>query len=305
MLHLAEAPFGNSFAHFDRGLPYAGIAWAEDTAPQGCDRSAVPGAGRQRRPDGLCWPKSVSSWAFALHQREAGRLHSMWYGQSEANYREVFRVAREAGAGEPDVPVVIFFDEVDSIGGERGSSAHQVDDRVADAFMAELNGLEDRGNVLVVTATNRLDALDSALTRSGRLGDLVLRIPRPGRKAARQIFEKYFPSEIPYAAGGRAPEEARRDAIDTAVSMIFAPNGDAELAQIMFRDGKRRGASRRFDQRGRDRLHRPIGDGTGLHAGGARRRRRRANSGPGGSGRRFLRVRRASSDAEQLPELSG
>jgi proteasome-associated ATPase len=152
----------------------------------------------------------------------------------------VFRVAREAGAGEPDVPVVIFFDEVDSIGGERGRSVHQIDDRVSTAFMAELNGLEDRGNILVVTATNRLDTLDSALTRPGRLGDLKLRIPRPNRKAARQILEKHLSSEIPYAADGQPPERVRNDAIDTAVSMIFAPNGDSELAHIMFRDGKRR-----------------------------------------------------------------
>jgi proteasome-associated ATPase len=152
----------------------------------------------------------------------------------------VFRIAREAGAGEPEVPVIIFFDEVDSIGAARGRSVHQIDDRVANAFMAELNGLEERGNILVVTATNRLDTLDSALTRPGRLGDLMLRIPRPGRKAARQVFEKHLPCEIPYAANGHLPGRERNEAIDTAVSMIFSANGEAELAQIMFRDGKRR-----------------------------------------------------------------
>jgi proteasome-associated ATPase len=174
-----------------------------------------------------------------INVKPAG-LHSMWYGQSEANYREIFRVAREAGATEPEVPVVIFFDEVDSIAGNRGRSGHQIDDRVANAFMAELNGLEDRGNILVVTATNRLDTLDSALTRSGRLGDLMLRIPRPGRKAARQIFEKHLSREIPWATNGRTPERAQQDSIDNAVSMIFSPGGDNELAQVMFRDGKRR-----------------------------------------------------------------
>ena len=174
-----------------------------------------------------------------INVKPAG-LHSMWYGQTEANYRSVFMAAREAGAAEPEVPIVIFFDEVDSIGGERGRSTHQIDDRVANAFMAELNGLEERGNVLVVTATNRLDTLDSALTRPGRLGDLMLRIPRPQRKAARQIFEKHLPGGIPYAANGPPPEHTRIDAIDTALSMIFSPNDDADLAQIMFRDGKRR-----------------------------------------------------------------
>ncbi|MGA2267801.1 MAG: AAA family ATPase [Bryobacteraceae bacterium] len=201
-----------------------------------------PGTGKTLIARGLAnWLASLSKAGRSrfINVKPAG-LHSMWYGQTEANYREVFRIAREAGAGEPEVPVVIFFDEVDSIGAARGRSVHPIDDRVANAFMAELNGLEERGNILVVTATNRLDTLDPGLTRAGRLGDLKLRIPRPGRKAARQIFEKHLPGDIPYAANGHTPERARKDAIDTAVSMIFSPNGDGELAQIMFRDGKRR-----------------------------------------------------------------
>jgi proteasome-associated ATPase len=192
--------------------------------------------------------RGLANWLASLSKAERSRfinvkpagLHSMWYGQTEANYREVFKVAREVGASEPEVPVVIFFDEVDSIARERGHSAHQIDDRVTNAFMAELNGLEDRGNILVVTATNRLDTLDTALARPGRLGDLKLRIPRPGRVAARQILEKHLPCEIPYATNSHPQEQTRKHAIDTAVSMIFSPNGDSELAQIMFRDGKRR-----------------------------------------------------------------
>jgi proteasome-associated ATPase len=201
-----------------------------------------PGTGKTLIARALAnWMASLSKTGRSrfINVKPAG-LHSMWYGQTEANYREVFRIAREAAADEPGALVVIFFDEVDSIGGARGRSVHQIDDRVANSFMAELIGLEDRGNVLVVTATNRRDTLDPALTRPGRLGDLMLRIPRPGRKAARQIFEKHFPGEIPYAANGHSPERARQDAIDTAVSMLFAANGEAELAQIMFRDGKRR-----------------------------------------------------------------
>jgi len=174
-----------------------------------------------------------------INVKPAG-LHSMWYGQTEANYREVFRIAREAGADDPDIPVAMFCDEIDTVAGVRGRSVHQIDDKVANAFMAELNGLEDRGNILVVTATNRLDALDPAMTRPGRLGDLTLHIPRPGRLAARRIFEKHLCGEIPYAANGHPAERARKDAIDTAVSMVFAPNAEGELAHVMFRDGKRR-----------------------------------------------------------------
>lgn len=169
-----------------------------------------------------------------------GELHSMWYGQSESNYREVFRVAREAGDEEPEIPVVMFFDEIDAIGFSRGSSLHHVDDRVLNAFMAELNGLESRGNIMVVAATNRLDVLDRALIRPGRLGDLVLQVPRPNRKAAREIFRKHLPAGIPYAAGDRGPEQTREDIIESAVARIYSADGESELATITFRDGKRR-----------------------------------------------------------------
>lgn len=172
-----------------------------------------------------------------------GALHSMWYSQSEANYREVFRVAREAGASDPGVPVVLFFDEVDAIGLTRGEGVSRIDDRVMTSFMTELDGLEARGNVLVVAATNRRDALDPALLRPGRLGDLVLEIPRPSMAAARAILERYLPASVPYSLDDRqthSSTDARRDAIDAAVSRLYAPNGEGEIASIMFRDGTRR-----------------------------------------------------------------
>lgn len=167
-----------------------------------------------------------------------GSLHSMWYAQSEANYREAFRVARAAGEAEPDIPVVMFFDEIDAVGAARGSSHLGVDDRVLTAFMTELDGLESRGNVLVVAATNRRDALDPALLRPGRLGDLVLEIPRPNLKATRQILARHLDAEIPYA--GADPRAAREELLDAAATWIFTPGGNGELASLTFRDGRQR-----------------------------------------------------------------
>lgn len=168
-----------------------------------------------------------------------GALHSMWYSQSEANYREIFRTAREAGASDPGVPVILFFDEVDAIGLTRSEGPASVDNRVLTSFMAELDGFEGRGNVLVVAATNRREALDPALLRPGRLGDLVLDIPRPSMAAARAILERYLPACAPYHSDGH-PGVARRDVIDTAVSRLYAPNGEGDVGSIMFRDGTRR-----------------------------------------------------------------
>lgn len=167
-----------------------------------------------------------------------GALHSMWYAQSEANYREVFRVAREA-AERGGQPVVLFFDEVDSICAARGQSVTRVDDRVLLAFASELDGLQARGNVLVIAATNRREALDPALARPGRLGDKVVELPRPDRQAAEAIFGKHLGPDLPYAAGGVAPDAARETIIQAAASRIYSPNGAGDLATILFRDGKR------------------------------------------------------------------
>jgi proteasome-associated ATPase len=164
----------------------------------------------------------------------------MWYGATEQRYRDIFRVAREAAAAEPDVPVVMFWDEIDAIGGNRGESAHRIDDRMLNAFMAELNGLEERGNIVILSATNRRDALDPALVRPGRLGDLVLYFPQPNRQAARAILGRHMPADIPYAANGEGLAAAREALLDLAVAQIFAQNGDTELANLTLRDGKRR-----------------------------------------------------------------
>jgi proteasome-associated ATPase len=167
-----------------------------------------------------------------------GGLNSYWFGQTESNYREIFRVAREAAAAEPGVPVVMFFDEVCSIGSTRGEALNQIDDRVLNAFMAELDGLENRGNIVVLAATNRMESLDPALLRPGRLGDLVLTISAPNRKAAHAILCCHLPPDIPYTANGEGTDVAREALIDMAVAQLFADSRETELATLRLRDGK-------------------------------------------------------------------
>ena len=164
-----------------------------------------------------------------------GALHSMWYAQTEANYREAFRIARQAGEDDPDVPVLMFFDEVDAVGAARGESLVRVHDRVLQAILAELDGLTSRGNIMVIGATNRADALDPALIRPGRLGDDVIEFPRPNREAARDIFDRYLDRDVPLAKGCE-----RDEMIDAALANLYAPNGSAQLATVVLRDGAQR-----------------------------------------------------------------
>merc|ERR1712025_676600 len=106
-------------------------------------------------------------------------LLTMWFGESEANVREVFDKARSAA------PCVLFFDELDSIGTARGSGggdAGGAGDRVMNQILTEMDGVGARKQVYIVGATNRPDILDPAITRPGRLDQLVY-IPLPDQPA--------------------------------------------------------------------------------------------------------------------------
>ncbi len=192
--------------------------------------------------------RALANWLSQL--KGSGRSHfinikpsglgSPYYTETEANIREVFRIAREAAALHPDVPVVIFFDEVDSIAAMRGTSYHHVDNRVVSSFAVELQGLENRGNILVVAATNRLDILDSALLRSGRLGDKVISVPRPNKEAARGILSKYLRDNMPYTCIRSKKARAREQIIESTLSRLYSANGESDVAVIRFRDGSQR-----------------------------------------------------------------
>jgi transitional endoplasmic reticulum ATPase len=101
-------------------------------------------------------------------------LLTMWFGESEANVRDVFDKARAAS------PCVLFFDELDSIAKSRGSSLGDsgVSDRVLNQLLTEMDGMNLRKNVFVIGATNRPDQIDPALLRPGRLDQLIY-IPLP------------------------------------------------------------------------------------------------------------------------------
>lgn len=201
-----------------------------------------PGNGKTKMARAACnWLAGLSpSGRARFINVKPGGLNSMWYGVTEQKYREVFRIAREAAASEPEVPVVMFWDEVDAIGGNRGESIQRIDDRMLNAFMAELSGMEALGNIVILAATNRMDSLDPALLRPGRLGDLILHFPAPGREAARAILAHYLPEDIPYAGSDAVPAAYRESLIELAIAQLFASTRETELADIVLRDGKHR-----------------------------------------------------------------
>lgn len=109
-------------------------------------------------------------------------LFSKWVGDSEKAVREVFRKARQVA------PSIVFFDEIDALGGERSSgSSTSVQDRVLAQLLTELDGVTPLGNVTILAATNRPDRIDKALLRPGRL-DRIVYVPLPDNQTRREIF---------------------------------------------------------------------------------------------------------------------
>ncbi|XP_043267934.1 ATPase family protein 2 homolog isoform X2 [Venturia canescens] len=122
-------------------------------------------------------------------------LFSKWVGESERAVREVFRKARQVA------PSIIFIDEIDALGGERGSSSSSggsnVQERVLAQLLTELDGVTALGNVTLVAATNRPDRIDKALLRPGRL-DRIVYVPLPDAETRTEIFSIKF-SKMPIA----------------------------------------------------------------------------------------------------------
>jgi proteasome-associated ATPase len=158
--------------------------------------------------------------------------YSMWLGQSEQKYKARFDAVRAVAVAE-GVPVVMFWDEIDAIARRRGSSfGGDAPDRILATFLAELDGITQLGNVIVIAATNRIDILDPGLTRAGRLGDELILIPQPGRSGARAILHRYL-GDLPL-------KESLESMVEPLLSRVYSANGEyAVLARVVLRDGRR------------------------------------------------------------------
>ncbi|MFH1308181.1 MAG: CDC48 family AAA ATPase [archaeon] len=154
--------------------------------PRGVLLYGPPGTGK------TLLAKAVAKEAEAnFIQVKGPSLLSMWVGKSEEGVRKVFERARQVA------PCIVFFDEIDSLASRRGAdpSHHRVTEQVLNQILAEMDGLEEMRNVLVIGATNRPDMLDPAILRPGRFDRIVL-VPPPvkeGREEILKIHTKNMP----------------------------------------------------------------------------------------------------------------
>ena len=133
-------------------------------------------------------------------------LLNKYVGETERHIRLVFQRAREKAS--EGTPVIVFFDEMDSIFRTRGSGvSSDVENTIVPQLLSEIDGVEGLENVIVIGASNREDMIDPAILRPGRL-DVKIKIERPDAEAARDIFSKYLRDRA--ADPRRRPRRARR-----------------------------------------------------------------------------------------------
>ena len=155
-------------------------------APRGLLMYGPPGTGK------TLLAKAVANESEANFILVRGpELLNKWVGESEKGIRKIFEKARQVS------PTVIFFDEIDAIAPRRGSSENQVTERVVNTLLAEMDGLEELTDVVVIGATNRPDIIDPALLRPGRFDKLLL-TPPPNEKSRHDIF-KIHTKDMPLA----------------------------------------------------------------------------------------------------------
>jgi proteasome-associated ATPase len=168
-------------------------------------------------------------------------LLNKYVGETERQIRLVFQRAREKA--EEGVPVIVFFDEMDSLFRTRGSGiSSDMESTVVPQLLAEIDGVEALRNVIVIGASNREDLIDPAILRPGRL-DVKIKIERPDETAAEQIFGRYLTSDLPLdpddvaAQGGNDPDKAVKAIIEATVTEMYRSEAENRFLEVTYQNG--------------------------------------------------------------------
>ena len=168
-------------------------------------------------------------------------LLNKYVGETERQIRQIFQRAKEKS--EEGVPVIVFFDEMDSLFRTRGSGiSSDIESTIVPQLLAEIDGVESLKNVIVVGASNREDLIDPAILRPGRL-DVKIKIERPDMESARDIFSKYLTTEIPIAGSEvekhGSEETAVGEMIRTTVAHMYSEEPQNRFLEVTYANGEK------------------------------------------------------------------
>jgi proteasome-associated ATPase len=167
-------------------------------------------------------------------------LLNKYVGETERHIRLVFQRAREKAS--EGMPVIVFFDEMDSIFRTRGSGvSSDVENTIVPQLLSEIDGVEGLENVIVIGASNREDMIDPAILRPGRL-DVKIKIERPDAEAARDIFTKYVVTSLPLhpddlAEHGGSPVSTVDEMIQRVVERMYSETEENRFLEVTYANG--------------------------------------------------------------------
>jgi proteasome-associated ATPase len=166
-------------------------------------------------------------------------LLNKYVGETERQIRLIFQRAREKS--EEGVPVIVFFDEMDSLFRTRGTGiSSDIESTIVPQLLAEIDGVESLKNVIVIGASNREDLIDPAILRPGRL-DVKIKIERPDEESAQQIFSQYLTASLPIAESETAHHETAAEAVSAmiaaAVEQMYREEDDNQFLEVTYQNG--------------------------------------------------------------------
>jgi len=207
--------------------------------PPGCGKTLIAKAVANSLAKQVAEKTGQEGKSFFLNIK-GPELLNKYVGETERHIRLVFQRAREkASVG---APVIVFFDEMDSIFRTRGSGvSSDVENTIVPQLLSEIDGVEGLENVIVIGASNREDMIDPAILRPGRL-DVKIKIERPDAEAAKDIFSKYIKPDLPLhpddlAEHGGSPEATVEAMIQRVVERMYAETEENRFLEVTYANG--------------------------------------------------------------------
>ncbi len=235
-----ELPFGHPELFREHGLtPPKGLLLY---GPPGCGKTLIAkavAASLARTVGAAAGEAAVRSSFLNVKGPE---LLNKYVGETERHIRRLVARARERA--EQGVPVVVFFDEMESLFRTRGTGiSSDTETTGVPQLLAEIDGVERLDNVIVIGASNREDMIDPAILRPGRL-DVKIKVERPDAEAARDIFPKYLRSDLPLHPDDVAEHDGDRERtvaamIDATVERMYSLGKENEFLEVTYASGDR------------------------------------------------------------------
>ena len=208
--------------------------------PPGCGKTMIAKAVANNLAEKISEKRGEKIKGFFLNIK-GPELLNKYVGETERKIREIFVKAKEKAA--EDVPVVVFFDEMDALFRTRGSGiSSDVETTIVPQLLAEIDGVEGLKNVIVIGASNRQDLIDPAILRPGRL-DVKIKIERPDRQSAADIFAKYLTAGHPDPrVGDRAARRRHRrrpstGMIDATIEAMYSLGEENRFLEVTYANG--------------------------------------------------------------------